>query len=374
MLKSVAPMTEAIPRAGPLSGVKVLEFSGIGPGPYGGMLLADMGADVVIVDRSDGEAPSPVVARGKASVELNLKQAEDLEIALAAIRLCDVLIEGFRPGVMERLGLGPEVACAINPRLIYARMTGWGQDGPLAQTVGHDINYVALTGALELIGPPDRPPWPPLNLVGDFGGGSLFLALGVCAALFERERSGVGQVIDAAIIDGVTSLMASAQGGRASGWFPPGRGASVLGGLAPHYRTYRCADGKFISVGAVERRFYDEFVTGLGFDPASLPDRDDPGTWPRLSMIFAERISQKSRDEWICAFQGREACVAPVLSLEEAANHPHNRARAVFVEPGRVIQAAPAPRFSRTAGAIGGVAPAKGEGGLERLRSWGLPF
>jgi alpha-methylacyl-CoA racemase len=362
----------AVERSGPLSGLKVLEFSGIGPGPYCGMLLADMGADVVIIDRADGEDPAPVVARGKASLELDLKQPKDRDVALAALALCDVLIEGFRPGVMERLGLGPDVACGINPRLIYARMTGWGQDGPLARTAGHDIDYIAVAGALELMGPPDQPPWPPLNLVGDFGGGSLFLVLGVCAALYERERSGRGQVIDAAIIDGVASLMASAHGGRVSGWFPPGRGNSVLGGMAPHYRAYRCRDGEFIAVGAVEARFYAEFVAGLGFELSSLPDRDDPANWPDLAARFAARIAERTRDEWILAYEGGDACVSPVLSLNEAAGHPHNRVREVFIIRDGVVQAAPAPRLSRTPGARGGPEPRKGEGGLERLRCWGL--
>ena len=274
---------------GPLSGVRVVEFAGIGPAPFAVMLLADMGAEVVRIDRSPVDPfPNPVVNRGRTSILLDLKSDEGRRIALDAIGAADVVIEGYRPGVMERLGLGPDEALARNPRLIYGRMTGWGQDGPLSQRAGHDINYIALTGALDAIGPAEGPPMPPLNLVGDYGGGSLYLAMGVCAALYERERSGKGQVIDAAVVDGTASLMALFHGFAKGGLISTERGRRALGGDAPWYRTYECADGRFLAVGPIEPQFRVALLAGLGLDPADLGSLDDPSNWEAASARLAE--------------------------------------------------------------------------------------
>jgi len=361
--------------SGPLSGVKVVEFQGIGPGPFTAMLLSDMGADVVRIDRKGGGGGSKfdVTSRGRRSVALDLKNSADVEIALGLIGKADALIEGFRPGVMERLGLGPDAALARNPRLVYGRMTGWGQTGPLAMAAGHDINYIALTGALHAMGRAGEPPAPPLNLVGDFGGGALYLALGMCAALVEAGKSGKGQVIDCAMTDGAASLMAMFYGMRASGMWTDDRDANLLDGGAHFYDSYATKDGKFVALGSIEPQFYALLLekSGLAEDPAFRAQMDRTA-WPSLSAKIAAVIASKTRDEWCALMEGTDVCFAPVLSMEEAPNHPHNAARATFVEVAGVMQPNAAPRFSRTPGAVQGPAPAVGAHNDEVLRDWGL--
>lgn len=360
---------------GPLSGVKVVEFAGIGPGPFCCMLLSDMGADVVRIDRKGGRPTfkNDIGARGRRHVVLDLKQANDVDVALAMIEKADVVIEGFRPGVMERLGLGPDEALARNPRVIYGRMTGWGQTGPLAQAAGHDLNYIAISGALHAIGRRDDAPPPPLNLVGDFGGGSLYLAMGVCAALFETQRSGKGQVIDAAITDGAASLMSMMYGMRASGIWSDDRDANLLDGGAHFYDTYKTKDGKFVSIGSIEPQFYALLMekTGLKDDPAFAAHMVKP-EWPALSEKLAAVIATKTRDEWTVLMEGTDVCFAPVLSMAEAPAHPHNVARETFVEVDGLVQPAPAPRFSRTPAAIQGPPGGMGAGSAEVLAEWGI--
>jgi len=355
--------------AGPLKGVRVLEFAGAGPGPMCGMILSDMGADVVRVDRPDAsEGMSPdwpvaVIGRGRASIVLDLKSEADRSACHEAIAKADVLIEGFRPGVMERLGLGPEAALERNPRLVYGRATGWGQEGPLAQLAGHDINYIALTGALAAIGAPCGPPSPPLNLVGDMGGGALFLAFGIAAALFERERSGRGQVVDAAIVDGTSVLMATFAGMVASRADAMDRTRQGLAGARDTYRCYACADGGYVAVGAIEEKFqavlYD--TVGVGAPPATRE--------ARIAALEAA-FRRRTRAEWAHVFAAADGCVAPVLELTEAFDHPQMRARGTFVEVAGITQPAPAPRFSRTPGRIQGAEPVIGAGGRERLAAW----
>lgn len=367
--------------SGPLSGVKVVEFAGIGPGPFCCMLLSDMGADVVRIDRTSGSrggtpkgpAVFDVTSRGRRSVALDLKQAGDVETALALVAKADVLVEGFRPGVMERLGLGPEVALARNPRLVYGRMTGWGQNGPMAQVAGHDLNYIALTGALHAMGRRGQAPAPPLNLVGDYGGGALYLALGICAALFEAQRSGKGQVIDAAMTDGAASLMATFYGMRASGLWSDERDANFLDGGAHFYDTYECKDGGWVSIGSIEPQFYALLLekTGLADDPA-FKAQIDRSAWPALSDKLAAMIKTKTRDEWCALMDGSDVCFAPVLSMAEAPAHPHNAARGTFVEVEGVTQPGPAPRFSRTPSAVQGPAPSVGAHTDEVLAEWGV--
>jgi alpha-methylacyl-CoA racemase len=347
---------------GPLAGVKVLEFAGIGPGPFCCMLLADMGAEVVRIGRAGQGGRDPVLGRGRHEVGLDLKDPAVIADCLKAIETADVLIEGFRPGVMERLGLGPDIVLARNPRLIYGRMTGWGQEGPLAQAAGHDINYIAITGALSPIGPVGEVSQPPLNLVGDFGGGSLYLAYGIVAALFERERSGKGQVIDAAIVDGAASLMAMFCGLRLS----REKGQRMLGGDAPYYRCYSCADGKEISVGALEPQFYDDLVRLTGAAETSQAHRLTPDNWPELNTAFEAIFKTKTQAEWCAILEGTDACFGPVLDLAEAPMHPHMKARGVFEVHGGVSQPAPAPRLSRTPGAI----QASEEDGASVLARW----
>ncbi|MBV8370586.1 MAG: CoA transferase [Candidatus Eremiobacteraeota bacterium] len=356
-----------MPMRGPLDGVRVLEFAGIGPAPFCAMLLADLGADVVRVERA-GDEPyfrraDPVTTRGRSMLALDLKAPDGFELALAALEHADVLLEGFRPGVMERLGLGPEVALRRNPRLIYGRMTGWGQSGPLAHAAGHDINYIALTGALAAIGPANGPPVPPLNLVGDFGGGALYLALGIVAALYERERSRAGQVIDAAVVDGAASLMALFHGMTAKGTLSLERGRRLLGGDAPNYRCYECADGRYVAVGALEPKFFAELLNRLEIS-ASADDN-----WTTTSQKLAAAFKRKTRDEWAPLFEGTDACVAPVLALDEAPSHPHLRARGVYAELDGIVQPAAAPRFSRTPGEERNAAD---ESGHDALRRWGV--
>ncbi len=359
----------------PLTGIRAIEFAGLGPAPYAGMLLADLGADVLRIERSQGSQLFAVenapVDRGRRSLALDLKHSDAVELSLRIVEKADVLIEGFRPGVMERLGLGPEIALARNPRLIYARMTGWGQEGPLASAAGHDLTYLALTGALEAIGPEAGPPVPPLNVIGDMGGGGAFLVIGILAALLERQRSGLGQVIDAAILDGTVSQLAIILGMRAGGLWGEPRGQNILDGGAPFYRTYRCLDGKFIAVAALEPKFFAALIEGLGFDAAKLaPIQYDRTRWPALHQEFEAIFATRPRDVWASHFEAADACVAPVLSLSEAASHAHNRARSTFIEDGGNLQPPPAPRFSRSV-----TTPASRSASAEdALKEWGVEY
>ena len=338
---------------GPLSGVRVIEIASLAPAPFGCMIFSDLGADVLRVERPESCGPGmppprdPLV-RGRRSVGLNLKDPEGVRLLLRLAERADVLVEGFRPGVAERLGFGPEVCARANPRLVFARMTGWGQQGPLAPTAGHDIDYIAVSGALHGIGRPGERPVPPLNLVGDFGGGGMLLAVGVLAALVERGRSGLGQVVDAAMVDGSALLDAFLYGMIARGLWRTERGTNLLDGGAPFYDTYEAAGGGYLAVGALEPQFYAELLAGLGLDGADLPGQLDQAGWPVLRERFAAVFATKTRDEWAEIFAGRDACVAPVLTPEEAPGHPHNAARGTFTEAGGVVQPAPAPRFSRT--------------------------
>ncbi|WP_455230869.1 CaiB/BaiF CoA transferase family protein [Geopseudomonas aromaticivorans] len=332
---------------GPLAGLRVLEFASIGPGPHCAMLLADMGADVVRIEREGGNGwPNPVADRGRSVLVLDIRSEAGRERCLQLAEEADVLIEGFRPGVMERLGLGPEVLRARNPRLVYGRMTGWGQSGPLARAAGHDINYIALTGALAAIGGGAGTAIPPLNLVGDFGGGSMFLAFGIMTALWERERSGQGQVVDAAIVDGVSSLMSFFAGSSLS----LARERNLLGGAAPYYRCYTCADGREIALGPLEPQFFSELLERIGA-PASLYEgREDPANWAAHAQCLAELFATRPQAEWCALLEGSDACFAPVLTLDEAPQHEHMQARGVYQELDGRLQVAPAPRLSRTPG------------------------
>jgi alpha-methylacyl-CoA racemase len=341
----------------------VVELAGLGPAPFCGMLLADLGADVVRIDRRDpsggvmGRLGQPsVLDRGKRSIALDLKDPDDLAVVNALLARTDVLLEGFRPGVMERLGLGPVPALAANPGLVYGRMTGWGQFGPLAARAGHDIGYVALSGALGASGRPGEVPAAPVNLLGDFGGGAMFLAVGVLAALLHSRATGEGQVVDAAIVDGTAVLSTMLHGLLATGDWVDQRGVNLLDTGAPFYDVYRCADDRFLAVGALEEKFYAELLTGLGLaDDPTVPPREDRDRWPLLRSRFAEVFATRSRAQWWEVFAGTDACVAPVWSLGEAPLDPHNIARAVFVEVDGVVQPAAAPRFSRTPGTVGSI-------------------
>jgi alpha-methylacyl-CoA racemase len=341
---------------GPLVGLRVIELAGIGPGPHAAMLLGDLGADVIRVERPSGGkqilqlAPTAddQMLRGRRSVMLDLKDPAGRETVLRLVERADVLIEGLRPGVIERLGVGPADCHARNPRLVYARMTGWGQDGPLADRAGHDITYIALTGALHAIGTAGGKPVPPLNLVGDFGGGSMFLVLGVLAALWERDRSGAGQVVDAAMVDGVSVLAQMFWSLRACGLWSDQRGTNLLDSGTPFYDTYACADGRYVAVGALEPQFYAALLKGLGLIGEDLPGQLDQAGWPVLRQRFTDVFATRSRDEWVAVFEGTDACVAPVLSFAEVPTHPHIAARGTVITVDGVPQAAPAPRFSRT--------------------------
>jgi alpha-methylacyl-CoA racemase len=364
---------------GPLQGLKVIEIAGMGPAPFCAMMLADMGADVVRVERSNGPergipiAPRfEVLNRGRRSIALNLKTAEGVATLMQLVTRADILFEGFRPGVMERLGAGPDVCLAANPRLIYGRMTGFGQDGPLAGAAGHDINYIALSGALDAIGPAGGEPTPPLNLVGDFGGGGMLLAVGLLAAYIEAQRSGRGQVVDAAMIDGAALLMASTYGLKAAGVWRPQRGENILDGGAPWYGVYPTADGQYISLAAIEPRFYNELLERLELATHQLPPREDRSQWHKLRFAFAERIRARTLQEWQDALEGTDACFAPVLSMDAAPRHPHMVARKTFTQVGDVLQPAPAPRFSRTPSAVQRPPPMPGEHTDEVLRDWGI--
>ncbi|MBW0134773.1 CoA transferase [Pseudonocardia abyssalis] len=337
-----------------MDGIRVLELGGIGPGPHAAMLLADLGADVVRVERHSGgldlypDGHHDQLLRGRRSVAADLKDPDDRARVRALADRADVLVEGFRPGVAERLGLGPQECRSTNPGLVYARMTGWGQDGPLAAAAGHDINYLALTGVLHALGPADRPPPPPLNLVGDFGGGSTYLVIGVLAALCERARSGLGQTVDAAIVDGVTSLAQGLWSLRGAGGWSDDRESNLLDGAAPFYGTYTCADGRYVAVGAIEPQFYAALLRGLGLDGGALPAQHDRAAWPVLRARIGGVFATRPRDAWVDRFTGTDACVTPVLTFAEATRHPHLVARAAHLDLDGVVQAAPAPRFSRS--------------------------
>jgi alpha-methylacyl-CoA racemase len=364
---------------GPLQGVRVVEFAGLGPGPFCGMLLADLGADVVRIDRRGARGgligalgSTSLLDRGKRSIALDLKDPDDLAVVRALVERADVLLEGFRPGVMERLGLGPDELLELRPSLVYGRMTGWGQTGPLASSAGHDIGYIALTGALGASGRPDEVPAPPMNLLGDFGGGGVFLALGAVAALVHARATGEGQVVDAAIVDGTAVLTTMIHGLLDAGVWRDRRGVNLLDTGAPFYDVYRCADGQFLAVGALEEQFYAALLDGLGLaGDESLPDRSDPRQWPALRERFTEVFASRSRDDWWTVFAGTDACVAPVWSLLEATRDEHNRERGVFVEVDGVVQPGVAPRFSATPGAVGSV-PAPGQHDEESRAELGL--
>jgi alpha-methylacyl-CoA racemase len=364
--------------AGPLHGVRVLEIASTAPAPFACMMLADLGADVVVVDRASKvgrkpQRPSDPLKRGRRSVAADLKTPQGAAIVRRLAGATDILVEGFRPGVMERVGLGPETLLAEHPKLIFARMTGYGQDGPLSMRAGHDINYIAVAGALEPIGRQGERPLPPLNLVGDFGGGGMLLTVGILAALHERSRSGQGQVVDAAMVDGAALLTAFLHGVRADGHWSDSRGTNLLDGGAPFYDTYQTADGGYVAVGALERRFYQQLLVGLGLDgEQSLPDQMDRERWHELRARFAEVFASRTRAEWTRVFDGLDACVSPVLAPWEVADADHTRARAGFVQISGVSQPAPAPRFSRTPAPTPTVPRIPGEDTEDVLVEWGL--
>ncbi len=360
-------------RQGPLTGLKIVEFAGIGPGPFCGMLLSDLGADVVRVDRKgQGRgAPSDVTSRGRRSVALDLKSPEAVEACLKLMEKADGIIEGFRPGVMERLGLGPDVALKRNPKLVYGRMTGWGQTGPYAQAAGHDMNYIAITGALHAIGTKDKPV-PPLNLVGDFGGGALYLAFGLLAGIIQARETGKGQVVDCAMSDGAASLMAMFYGFKGAGAWQEERRSNLLDGGAHFYDTYQCSDGKWVSIGSIEPQFYALLLEKTGITDPEFQRQMDRSMWPALREKLAKVIATKTRDEWTAIMGGTDVCFGPVLDLDEAPKHPHNVARETFVELAGVVQPAPAPRFSATPGKIQGPPPSIGAHTQEALAEWGF--
>lgn len=359
---------------GPLSGVKIVEFAGIGPGPFCGMLLSDMGADVVRIDRKGGGGGSKfeVGARGRRSVAMDLKKPEAVEACLKLIEEADMLQEGFRPGVMERLGLGPDVCLKRNPKLVYGRMTGWGQYGPLAQAAGHDINYISLTGALHAIGRPGEKPVPPLNLVGDFGGGALYLALGMVSALTSARTTGKGQVVDCAMTDGSASLMSMFFGFTASGMWQPERGTNMLDGGAHFYDTYETSDGKWISIGSIEPQFYALLREKAGLSDELWDAQMDRSKWPEMKEKLEAVFKTKTRDEWCALMEGTDICFAPVLGLDEAMDHPHNKERQTIVEIDGVQQPNVAPRFSGTPSEIQGPPPSVGAHNDEALADWGF--
>ncbi len=364
---------------GPLAGYRVVEMAGIGPAPMCAMLLADLGATVLRIDRQQpsglglpGEARFNLLNRSRHAIAVDLKHPEGIALVLRLAGAADALIEGFRPGVMERLGLGPDTCLARNPKLVYGRMTGWGQEGPLAQAAGHDLNYIALAGVLHSIGRAGQPPTPPLNLIGDFGGGALYLALGVVCALLEAQRSGRGQVVDAAMVDGAASLMAIFYGLHAAGSFTLRRGENVLDSGAFFYDVYECADGKFVSLASIEDKFLEEFLRRMEIDPREMPPKLDRRRWPEAKAKLAARFKTRSRDEWCRLLEGSDACFAPVLSLAEAPAHPHNLARQTFVEVDGIVQPAPAPRFSRTPAGRPTPPEPPGERGVASLTEWGV--
>lgn len=361
--------------SGPLSGVKVVEFEAIGPGPFCGMLLSDLGADVIRIDgprsRSGGGAKD-VTGRGRRSISLDLKNPEDVETCLKLLEKADAMLEGYRPGVLEKLGLGPDVVLARNPKLVYGRMTGWGQFGPLAKAAGHDLNYIALTGALWATGRQGEPPAPPLNLIGDYGGGALYLAFGLLAGVIHARATGEGQVIDVAMTDGAASLTSMFWGMRASGMWQDARDANLLDGGAHFYDCYETSDGKWVSIGSIEPQFYALLLQQAEITDPAFQNQFDRANWPALSEKIAVIFKTKTRDEWTAIMEGTDVCFAPVLSWEEAAQHPHNVARQTFVEVEGVTQPAPAPRFSKTPGTIRSVAPKPGQHSQDILADWGI--
>ncbi len=365
---------------GPLAGYKIIEMAGIGPAPMCAMLLADLGATVLRVDRqqpSELGLPSAarfmIMNRSRHAIAVDLKKPEGIELVLRLVKGADALIEGFRPGVMERLGLGPETCLARNPKLVFGRMTGWGQDGPMAQAAGHDLNYIALAGVLHSVGRAGQPPTPPLNLVGDFGGGALYLALGVVCGLLEAQRSGKGQVVDAAMVDGAASLMTIFYALHAAGSFTTERGTNVLDSGAFFYDVYECADGQYVSLAPIEDKFLAEFLSLVGIDPREMPKKMDRSRWPEAKAKIAARFKTKTREEWCRLLEGSDACFAPVLSVAEAPHHPHNVARGTFIEIDGIVQPAPAPRFSRTPAARPTPPENPGQGGDGVLGAWGIP-
>lgn len=366
-------------RRGPLAGIRVVEFAGIGPGPMCGMLLADMGAQVLLLERREPAElglPRPrsaeLVHRGKRSIAVDLKRPEGVALALDLVGAADVLVEGFRPGVMERLGLGPDACLARRPSLVYGRMTGYGQSGPMRDAAGHDLNYIALSGALRAIGRAGQPPTPPLNLVGDYAGGAMSLAWGIACALVERATSGRGQVIDAAMVEGAALLMTPFFGLQAAGMHDGPRGANLLDSGAPHYDVYRCACGEYVAFGAIERKFRAAFAERIGLPKDSLDALDDPATWPAAKAQLSALFASRTQAAWCALLDGSDACVTPVLSGAQLAAHPHAVARGSLPQHGGIVQPAPAPRLSRTPGAIDGAPPATGEGGVAVAAAWGI--
>ena len=364
---------------GPLTGLRVLEFEAIGPGPFAAMMLADMGADVLLVDRPEAprlgigsERRFETMLRGRRSVTLDLKTAGGVQAALLLAERADAIVEGFRPGVMERLGLGPDMLLARNPKLVYGRMTGWGQTGPLAARAGHDINYIALAGVLNAIGRAGDKPVPPLNLVGDFGGGGMLLAFGIACGVIEARTSGRGQVVDAAMVDGAALLATMFAGFQAAGQWSEARGENILDSGAPWYDSYATADGKYVAIGAIEAKFYAELLQRLGIANEALPKQHDRAGWPVLRERFAAVFAARTRDEWCAVFDGSDACFAPVLGFTEARAHPHHVERSASVTIDRVEQPAPAPRFDRTPGAVRGAPPERGQHGRAALADWGF--
>ena len=364
---------------GPLAGIKVLELEAVGPVPFCGMMLADMGADVLLLDRPadpqlglERERWYDAMLRGRRSVVLDLKSAQGVAAALELARRADVVLEGFRPGVMERLGLGPDILLAANPRLVVGRMTGWGQDGPLSPRAGHDLNYIAMSGVLHAIGRAGGAPVPPLNLVGDFGGGGMLLAFGVACAIAEVQRSGRGQVVDAAMVEGASLLATMFWGMRAGGKWSDERGANILDTGAPWYDVYETLDHRHVALAAIEPKFYAEMLERLGLAGATLPPQYDRAQWPELRRRFAQVVATKSRTDWCAIFEGSDACFSPVLTFDEARDHPHNVARGGYVTVAGVDQPAPAPRFSRTPGATSRPPPERGAGGAQALADWGF--
>jgi alpha-methylacyl-CoA racemase len=365
--------------SGPLEGIRIVELAGIGPAPFAGMMLADAGADIIRIDRSERAIYPPhsephvdLLNRGRRSVAVDLKHPEGVSLVLQLVERADGLMEGFRPGVAERLGVGPDVCLGRNPKLVYGRMTGWGQEGPLARSAGHDIDYISVAGALEPVGRSGQRPVPPLNLVGDFGGGGMLLAYGMLAAIISAQRTGSGQVVDAAMVDGAASLMTMTYTLRASGIWNDVRGTNLLDTGAHFYEVYETSDGGLIGVGAIESQFYAELIRLMGLDDVDLSQQMDREGWPAMKERFAQVFASKTRKEWEEIFEGSDACAAPVLSPAEAPDHPHNQFRGTFTEVAGVVQPSPSPRFSATPGAIRRPPPNPGQHGDEALADWGL--
>jgi alpha-methylacyl-CoA racemase len=364
---------------GPLAGLRVIELAGLGPGPFCAMVLADLGAEVIRLERAGMPAARPgsvdrrlVLTRGRQAIGVDLKHKRGIELVLRMVDTADVLLEGFRPGVVERIGLGPAICLERNPRLIYGRVTGYGREGPLAAEAGHDINYLSIAGSLSPIGRRGEPPLPPLNLLADFGGGGMLLALGVLAAIFERTRSGLGQVVDAAMVDGAALLTTMIHEIRGLSLWQDERGTNTMDSGSHYYNVYETSDGEFVSVGAMEPRFYQSFMKGLGFSDDTIPPQDDRTQWEPLKQRVAEIVRSRTQAQWLATFEGTDACVTPVLSLAEAPAHPHNRARATFVDIGGVMEPAPAPRFSRTPASAPSPPPGPGVHATGALLGWGL--